>query len=439
MSRIYRILPELTICLALAVLLAAGGCQTVRSQHQPGVQTMAALPAGSAMPRELSKVVLPPYTIEPPDILMIDAIHIVPRSPYRLRTQDVLAIQMRRTPSDRLHMGDVLAIQAPGALTEAPIDGPYPVQPGGIVDFGPPYGSVKVEGMLVDEAGKAIEQHLSRFLTEPTATVSLAQMAMPIDGTYSVQMGGIVDLGLPYGSVRVAGMTVEEAEQAISEHLGKFFVDPTVSVILAEPAAKQLIVGEHLVCSDGTVTLGTYGSVSVVGMTLAQAKQAIEQHLSQFLEDPEVSVDVFAYNSKKYYVITQGAGTGDRVYTFPVTGNETVLDAISQINGLEQISSKRIWVARPTPVPGSAQVLPVSWEAITAQASPATNYQLLPGDRVFIAEDQLIALDTGLGKLFAPLERIAGFSLLGVGTVTRFSGNVLRGGGAGRGAGGIGF
>ena len=75
------------------------------------------------------------------------------------------------------------------------------------------------------------------------------------------------------------------------------------------------------------------------------------------------------------------------------------------------------------------QVLPVKWEDITAQAAAGTNYQILPGDRVFIAEDKLIALDTGLAKLTAPLERIMGFSLLGVGTVTRFSGPVLRGGG----------
>ena len=43
--------------------------------------------------------------------------------------------------------------------------------------------------------------------------------------------------------------------------------------------------------TDGTVSLGTYGSVQVVGLTLAQAKKAIETHLSAFLQAPEVSVD----------------------------------------------------------------------------------------------------------------------------------------------------
>ena len=184
------------------------------------------------------------------------------------------------------------------------------------------------------------------------------------------------------------------------------------------------------------MTLGSYGSVSVVGLTLAQAKLAIEHHLTQFLADPEVSVDVFSFNSKVYYIVTQGAGMGDGVYRFPITGNETVLDAISNINGLESVSSKRMWIARPTPDPNNVQVLPVSWETITAQASTSTNYQILPGDRIFIAEDKLIAFDMGLSKLIAPVERIVGFTLLGTSTAGRLSGNVLRN--ASRGGGGFG-
>ena len=226
-------------------------------------------------------------------------------------------------------------------------------------------------------------------------------------------------LGVRYGSVQVGGLTADEAEAAISKHLGAYLKEPVVSVSLADTTAKQQIAGQHLVGPDGTVTMGTYGSVSVVGMTIAQARAAIEQHLGQYLENPEISLNVYAYNSKVYYIVTQGAGMGDGVYRFPITGNETVLDAISQINGLQQVSSKRIWIARPTDEPGKVQVLPVRWEDITAQAAAGTNYQILPGDRLFVAEDNLIAFNTGLAKLVAPLNQIMGFSVFGVGTVTR--------------------
>ena len=336
---------------SLIALLASSGCQTAQTNAgQQPIYTPRMMQ--NPIPRELSKVVLPTYTIEPPDILLVDAIHIVPRHPYHLRTLDVLGIEVG------------------GTLPDAPISGAYPVEP-----------------------------------------------------------GGLVKLGIQYGSVKVAGMTVEEAKDAIEEHLRNYLKEPHVWVTLVDMVGRQQIAGEHLVKPDGTVTLGSYGNVSVVGHTILGAKRAIEAHLSQFLENPEVSVDVFAFNSKVYYVITQGAGLGDGVFRFPITGNETVLDAISQINGLEQVSSKRIWIARPTREPGNIQVLPVSWDAVTAQASTNTNYQILPGDRVFIAENKLIAFDSDLGKLTAPLERIMGFTLLGTNTVTRLSGNVLRGGG----------
>jgi polysaccharide export outer membrane protein len=233
--------------------------------------------------------------------------------------------------------------------------------------------------------------------------------------------------------VKIADLTLGEAEIAIRDHLRTFLREPIVSVNLASMAPMEQISGEYLVGPDGTVTLGGYGSVPVVGQTVAGAKRTIELHLSQFLENPEASVDVYAYNSKVYYIITQGAGLGDGVYRFPVTGNETVLDAISHINGLDQVSSKRIWIARPTMAPGQPQILPVSWDAITARASYNSNYQILPGDRVFVAEDKMIALDTTIAKLTAPLERIVGFVLLGTGVSTRLSGRVLEGGGNPRG------
>jgi hypothetical protein len=46
-----------------------------------------------------------------------------------------------------------------------------------------------------------------------------------------------------------------------------------------------------------------------------------------------------------------------------------------------------------------------------------------------VAEDKMVALDTGLGKLLAPFERAMGFTLLGTNTATRLSGKVLKGGG----------
>lgn len=293
------------------------------------------------VPRELSKVAMPDYVIEPPDILMIDAVKVVPKSPYRIESLDVLSIQV------------------PGALPDHPLDGQYVVEPGGILDMGPPYGTVQILGLDIQAAARVIEKKLQEFLADPTTRLSLAQSA-----------------------------------------------------------GAQQIAGERMVGPDGKVTLGTYGKVFVTGLTQMQAKQAIERHLSQFLESPRVAVDIYAYNSKFYYVITDGAGLGDSVVKFPITGNDTVLDALAEVQGMQEVSSKRIWIARPASAGAACdQILAVDWHGIAQRGETATNYQLMPGDRLFIAHDPLVATNNAIGKFVNPFQRMFGGVLMGTYTV----------------------
>ena len=219
------------------------------------------------MPNEKAKTMLPAYVIEPPDVLTIDGIRLIPRPPYRIEPLDVLLISV------------------PEALPDQPIAGPYTVTP-----------------------------------------------------------EGTVYLGTGYGAFRVSGLTLEQAAAAIKA--GLRLNNPQVSVALGQFRGVQQVRGDHIVGQDGTITLGTFGCVNVTGLTLSQAKCEIERHLSRWLLDPIISVSVSGYNSKVYYVITDGGGFGQQVYRLPITGNETVLDAISMINGLPAVSSKRhIWLA----------------------------------------------------------------------------------------------
>ena len=235
----------------------------------------------------------------------------------------------------------------------------------------------------------------------------------PIADFYLVEGEGTVNLGPAYGSVRVVGMTMEEIKAVMTRHLQQILMNPGVSVKLARTSGMQPVTGEYLVGPDGTINLRQYGSVNVAGKSVPEAKAAIEKYLSQFFASPEVSINVIAFNSKVYYIITEGANLGDNIAKAPITGNETVLDAIANLGGLSQLSSKRIWIARPAPGDHAfEQILPVDYDAITRGAATDTNYQLMPGDRVFIAEDRAVAFSNLLQKITAPLERIAGIGSL---------------------------
>jgi len=210
----------------------------------------------------------------------------------------------------------------------------------------------------------------------------------------------------------------------VPRELSKIFIPnyiiepPDILLVEAIPSLPdQPVQGEHLVRPDGTINLGTYGSVRVGGMTLDEARAAIKEKLSQYIKNVKLNVDIFAYNSKRIYIIADGGGFGQQVYPLPFTGNETVLDAIGQIGGLPTVASKKkIWVARPAP-DDTVQTMPVDWKAITQDGLVRTNYQLFPGDRIYIESDRLIALDGLVTKIVTPMERIIGVTYLGARTV----------------------
>ncbi len=286
---------------------------------------------------------VPEYIIEPPDILTIDALRLLPKQPYALQPLDQLAVQIVSSTNEPIFQASVA------------------IDPSGNLPLGPMFDSVPVQGK-----------------------------------------------------------TVVEAREAIMKRVSETYADPMVSVDIVQLELLQQIAGEHLVRPDGTVSLGVYGQVRVAGLSIPQAAAAIESHLMQYLDAPKVAVDVFAFNSKFYYVISEGGGLGDQVTRFPCTGNETVLDAISNVEGLSAVSSKTMWVARPgRNLQGGDQILPVDWQAVSKRGDVRTNYQILPGDRVFVAEDCMVAYDNQLAKKIAPVERVTGLVILMTNAVQR--------------------
>jgi polysaccharide export outer membrane protein len=407
------------------------------------------------------------------------------------------------------------------------------VAPDGTVALGP-YGSCKVGGLTVEQANRAVEKHLSTYVKSPTVTI---RAWLPDSGTQDVA----------WRPSRGANAPARSPIQTVSGNEGPSLTAPAKSaaapVARKEPAPKRVVFqalagkedkpapkktdaktnampmprelhpavpgphdpllagppplvpvgpppdelrrvllpayvigppdvlqiealvakktapvrGPHLVMPDGTVRLGVYGTVTVAGLTLDQAKEVIARAIYAQLrqlprfpgeekKDEEMeagytlrdvyeylSVDILAFNSKVYYVITDNAGQGEVVQKFAYTGNETVLDAIAQINGLPPVASKRhIWVARRTRPEHPATVLPVDWVAVTQGGETNTNYQLFPGDRVYVRADRWYTADRNIAKMLSPIERLFGASLLGSQTVNSIrSGSVGGGGGGG--------
>ena len=185
-------------------------------------------------------------------------------------------------------------------------------------------------------------------------------------------------------SVKVSGMTLTEAREAVAEHLKNQLTAPEVSVSLAESSGKQQIAGEHLVGPDGHVNLGTYGSVYVAGHDAGRNPRGDrEAPRRDLLEDPKVSVDVYAYNSLVYYIVTEGPGVR-RLLSPACHGPDrrSVLDAVAQshVANPEALTGRCwVWVSRPATANAEAQILPVDWQASSKKLTRRPTGKILPG------------------------------------------------------------
>jgi polysaccharide export outer membrane protein len=114
------------------------------------------------VPRELRNVYLPPYVIEPPDILLLDTVRVVPKPPYHIEPLDALLIQA----------GPLL----PKLVEEGgPISGIYGVDPEGNVNLGLSYGTIKVAGLTLEEAREKIQKYLLKRSKGVVVNVALSQ------------------------------------------------------------------------------------------------------------------------------------------------------------------------------------------------------------------------------------------------------------------------
>jgi len=240
---------------------------------------------------------------------------------------------------------------------------------------------------------------------------------------------------------KIANGNVPREFQKVS--MPDYVIEPPDMLIVEvlEALPGRPISGERLVRPDGKISLGFYGDVYVAGLTLPEVKEKIVLHLRKFITDtalglyeideatsqpriddktqqtvlvdpkdsPMVFVDVTAYNSKNYYVLGDVAVTG----RLPITGNETVLDALQFVGGLLPTAApQNVRLVRPAP-PGACcnQVLPVNLAAITSGGDPTTNYQLMPGDRLIVYRDPIVRFTVFLDRLAAPVQTVLGTTL----------------------------
>ena len=245
-------------------------------------------------------------------------------------------------------------------------------------------------------------------------------------------------LGLPFGS---SNNVILKSASRISDAPGQSFLLPkelarqtldsyVVEVgdsILIEPVRFDSTIrlpGDQIVQPDGHVSIGEFGSYAAVNKTIEQIElevqliineriradmtsdkplglgvdssnyfgdaakvnaadpDELERRIDESIRQNRISARLISWDSKVIYVLGEVNSPG----SFNYTGNQTVLDAVLEAGGLTgKANHHEIIVSRPTPCSSCRVVMKVCYDQIVQLGDASTNYQLQPGDRVFVA------------------------------------------------------
>jgi RNA polymerase sigma factor (sigma-70 family) len=218
-------------------------------------------------------------------------------------------------PADarRLVVGDVILVEVLEALPGRQISGERVVRPDGTISLHW-YGDLEVVGLTRREVKVKVIEHLRQYLTDE----SLGLMAWdPHDQAYVWShparsdrvyiddsptfdkkprprlANGLHPIASPIRPA-VAAPTDRPSGKPMKINQGDCLL---VEVLQALPGRQ--IQGQRIVRSDGTLSLGYYGDLKVAGLTRAEAKVKLIEHLRQYLTEEALGLVEVDKSGKK--------------------------------------------------------------------------------------------------------------------------------------------
>jgi polysaccharide export outer membrane protein len=135
---------------------------------------------------------------------------------------------------------------------------------------------------------------------------------------------------------------------------------------------------------DGMISLPLIGDVQASGSTAAQVADRIAKRLTEFKENPSVSVSVREVNS--YFIYVTGEVT--RAGKYPLKSFATVLQGVSLAGGFTPFASKNKMVVVRSIKNGNGEEhqirIPVRYDDLIKGEGEIGNFTLMSGDTIVV-------------------------------------------------------
>jgi polysaccharide export outer membrane protein len=130
---------------------------------------------------------------------------------------------------------------------------------------------------------------------------------------------------------------------------------------------------------DGKISLPLLQDIQAEGLTVLQVKNDLTKGFSEHLERPRITVIVKQIKSYRVSILGRVARPG----VYPITGDTTLIEAISMAGGFtEWANKKKITVI--TFEEGEEKKISINYKAIASGKDPGQNIFLKRGDTIIV-------------------------------------------------------
>lgn len=151
-----------------------------------------------------------------------------------------------------------------------------------------------------------------------------------------------------------------------------------ITVFQQDELTRKVRVGQN-----GTISFPLAGTLRIAGLSAGEAEQALSKKLSEFIINPQVTIFIREYGNKKVFLFGQVVKPGS--FELPTEARMTVLEAISLAGGFTPIAAPdRTKVMRV--VEGKNVSFTVEVSAITKRGEKHKDIVLEPNDIIFVPE-----------------------------------------------------
>jgi len=166
--------------------------------------------------------------------------------------------------------------------------------------------------------------------------------------------------------------------------VGENYILKPSDVISVEVYQEKDLNKEVRVEGDGSVALALVGKVKIAGMTVAEAQSLItDLYNRDYLVDPQVSVIVTSFSAK--FVRVLGSVNRAGVVQIPPDRDMTLTEAIAGVNGISRLGNPKSIIIKRVNEDGTTRQLEVNFSRILTSPD-SKDVVLEEGDTIWVPE-----------------------------------------------------